>query len=239
MQDYESEKLLSEYLMMHYGEPEVVMPWGVKVPGLDFLNRTVGYFSEGHVSLALDLGCAVGRTSFLMTGSASKVIGIDFSQSFIDGANVMKEKGEHAFRYQEEGAKYLDGVARLPLNVVPDRVSFAQGDAMNLPEGFQGFGRVHASNLLCRLPDPMKLLERLPSLVAEGGEVVFATPFSWLEQYTPKENWPEGDSWEWFCGAMEKNFELVREGDEPFLIREHGRKFQLGVSKVSCWKKLG
>lgn len=237
MQDYESDGLLSQYLMMHYGEPEVVMPWGVKMPGLDFLNRTVGYFSEGMVDLCLDVGCAVGRTSFLLTRSSGKVIGIDFSQSFVDGANAMKAKGEVGYRYQEEGANSAEGVARLPLDVVAERVSFAQGDAMNLPEGFKGFGRVHASNLLCRLPEPMRFLERLPSLVKDGGEVVLATPFSWLEEYTPKENWPEGDSWDWLCGAMGENFELVREGDEPFLIREHGRKFQLGVSRVSCWRR--
>lgn len=238
VQDYESEKLLNEYLLMHYGTHEELMPWGVgSLAAHDFVSRTVTYFTPKSVRLSLDLGCAVGKTSFLLSQSSQKVIGIDFSQSFIDAANVMKEKGSMPFRYLEEGNTYSESVAHLPENVIPERVSFAQGDAMNLPEGFSGFDRVHASNLLCRLPDPEKLLDRLPSLLADGGEVVLATPFSWLKQYTPVEKWPQGDSWEWLKGIMEKNFTLMQEADEPFLIREHARKFQLGISRISAWRK--
>lgn len=238
MQDYESEKLLNEYLLMHYGRDEERMPWSIGGLGsLDFVSRTVEFFTPKLVNLSLDLGCAVGRTSFLLTKTSKKVIGIDFAQSFIDAANELKEQGSKTYSIHEEGDRYVEAIAELPEGVSPEKVSFAQGDALNLPEGFKGFDRVHASNLMCRLPDPQVLLDRFPSLVAEGGEVVLATPFSWLEQYTPKEKWPEGDSWEWLQREMGKHFTLSHETDEPFLIREHGRKFQLGISKISVWKK--
>jgi len=139
--------------------------------------------------------------------------------------------------YQEEGDQLLPGVAKIPEGSVTENISFAQGDAMNLPEGFKGFDRVHAANLICRLPEPMKLIERLPSLVKQGGELVLATPFSWLPEYTPKENWPKGDSWEWLKAGLEEHFELIQDVDEVFTIREHVRKFQLGVSKVSHWRR--
>lgn len=238
MQDYESDKLLSEYLLMHYGTIEEQMPWvlgGFSVQ--DFSSRTVEYFSKRFVDLSLDLGCAVGKASFLLSRSSKKVIGVDFSQSFIDAANRMKSEGEIAYHYHEEGKRFSEATARLPEEVVADRVSFAQGDALDLPQGFRGFDRVHASNLLCRLPDPAKFLNRLPQLLCSGGEVVMATPFSWLEEYTPKEKWPEGDSWQWLQQQMDEHFELIKAADEPFLIREHGRKFQLGVSKVSAWRR--
>ena len=214
------------------------MPWAIGgLAAHDFVSRTVEFFTPKFVNLSLDLGCAVGRTSFLLSKSSKKVIGIDFSQSFIDAANLMKEKGGMPFNYQEEGDTFSSSVALLPEGAEPERVSFAQGDALNLPEGFKGFDRVHASNLLCRLPDPQRFLDRLPTLVTQGGEVVLATPFSWLEQYTPKQNWPKGDSWEWLQAAMSEHFTLTLETDEPFLIREHGRKFQLGISKISVWKR--
>jgi SAM-dependent methyltransferase len=149
----------------------------------------------------------------------------------------MKEHGSIAYQIMEEGDRCGDAVALIPEGVSPEKVSFAQGDAMDIPEGFKGFDRVHASNLLCRLPAPKVLLDRLPSLLADGGEVVFATPFSWLEQYTQKEKWPQGDSWEWLQAGMNEHFTLTHQTDEPFLIREHTRKFQLGVSKISVWKR--
>jgi hypothetical protein len=40
-----------------------------------------------------------------------------------------------------------------------------QGDACNLPSTLQQFDAVLAANLLCRLPDPMLLINRLPTLV--------------------------------------------------------------------------
>lgn len=240
MQDYESEKLLNEYLLMHYGTSDERMPWVIGgMSALDFVSRTADFFTPKVVDLSLDLGCAVGRTSFLLSKTSKKVIGIDFSQSFVDAANRLKENGSMVYQMLDEGETFVKTLAVLPEGTHPERVSFAQGDAMDLPAGFKGFNRVHASNLLCRLPDPMKLLNRLPSLLADGGEVVLATPFSWLEQYTPKENWPSGDSWEWLQNAMSDNFTLTHETDEPFLIREHGRKFQLGVSKISVWRKKG
>lgn len=238
MQDYESQKLLNEYLLMHYGTSEERMPWSLGGIGdLDFVSRTVEFFSQKRVGLSLDLGCAVGRSSFLLSKTSDKVVGIDFSQSFIDAANQMKESGSIPYKIQEEAERAVDAVALLPKDVSPEKVSFAQGDALDLPAGFKGFDRVHASNLLCRLPEPMRFLDRLPQLVVSGGEVVFATPFSWLEQYTPKQHWPKGDSWQWLQAVMNEHFILKHETDEPFLIREHARKFQLGVSKLSVWQR--
>lgn len=237
--DYESKKVLSDYLLMHYGEHDERMPWSFgKLSALDFPAQTVGYFTQKRVALSLDLGCAVGASAFHLSKTSGKVIGLDFSQMFIDAANELKEKGEMEYRFLEEGDLFLPTKARVPEGSVLENVSFAQGDAMHLPEGFKGFDRVHAANLICRLPDPMKLIERLPSLVKPGGELVLATPFSWSEDFTPKENWPQGDSWEWLKASLEGEFECLKHADEVFTIRDHVRKFQLGVSKVSQWRKL-
>lgn len=237
--NYESEKVLSDYLLMHYGEHDQRMPWSFgKLAGLDFPAQTVSYFTQKRVGLSLDLGCAVGASAFHLSKTSGKVIGLDFSHLFIDAANRLKDEGEILYSFQEEGEFYMPTKAKIPEGAVAENISFAQGDAMNLPEGFKGFDRVHAANLICRLPDPKKLLERLPELVKSGGELVLATPFSWSEEFTPKENWPQGDSWEWLKAALENDFECIKHADEVFTIRDHVRKFQLGVSKVSHWRRL-
>lgn len=115
-------------------------------------------------------------------------------------------------------------------------VTFQQGDALQA-ERLGTFDLVHASNLLCRLPDPNAFLGLLPSLVNDGGRVILATPFSWLEEYTPRSEWPDGDSWQWLQRMMERQFSLVTCADEPFMIREHERKYQWCVSRVSVWQK--
>ncbi len=237
--NYESEKTLSDYLLMHYGEPDVRMPWSLgKLGTLDFPSQTVSYFTQKRVALSLDLGCAVGASTFHLSKTSKKVIGIDFSKQFINAANRLKEMGEMEYRYQEEGNHFITTKAKIPEGAVVENISFAEGDAMNLPSGFKGFDRVHAANLICRLPDPMRLLDRLPSLMNPGGELVLATPFSWSEEFTAKENIPLGDSWEWLQEVLTKHFKLVRDSDEVFTIRDHVRKFQLGISKVSCWQRL-
>jgi hypothetical protein len=39
-------------------------------------------------------------------------------------------------------------------------------------------------------------------------------------------------------GILSKNFSMLDEMNVPFLIREHERKFQYGVSDCMIWRKL-
>ena len=61
-----------------------------------------------------------------------------------------------------------------------------KGDACALPESLGTFDAVLAANLLCRLSEPQAFIDRLPSLVNDGGSVFFASPFSWMPEYTPR-----------------------------------------------------
>src|SRR5690606_15806729 len=110
--------------------------------------------------------------------------------------------------------------ARLPDGVDPDRVRFEQGDAMNLRDDLGTFDRVHAANLLCRLPEPERLLKRLSDLVTSGGELILATPCTWLGEFTPMENWPKGPTLDWLRFHLDPSFGLLETTEEPFLIRE-------------------
>lgn len=67
------------------------------------------------------------------------------------------------------------------------------GDACDLPN-VTGFSVVLGANLLCRLPEPLNFLRRLPSVLVPRGIVVLISPYSWLEQYTAKDKWIGGYS---------------------------------------------
>lgn len=235
---YETRRLLDEYLLFHYGSAEEILPWGFgPKEALGFAVRTVGWFGSGEVARGLDLGCAVGRSAFEMSRTCREVTGIDFSQAFIDAAKRLQAGATIACGRHEEGHLHSTLEARLPPGVRPERVSFETGDAMRLRPDLGQFERVHAANLLCRLTEPARLLERLPGLVRAGGELVLATPCTWLEEFTPPGRWPAGSTFDWLRQSLEESFELTRCGDEPFLLRETARKFQWTVAQVSAWRR--
>lgn len=240
---YETDKILSEYLLFHYGTPAEILPnersWpSGMLEALDFPVRTAGHFSQAVVERGLDLGCAVGRSTFEMSRRCREVIGIDFSLSFIHSAEHLGEGGSLAYDRREEGSLVTSLEARIPAGIDADRVTFQQGDAMNLTTDLGLFDRVHAANLLCRLPEPARLLARLPSLVKPGGELVLATPCTWLEEFTPLGNWPVAGTLEWMKAMLSASFSLELQTDEPFLIRETARKFQWTTSLLTVWRRV-
>ncbi len=235
---YETRRLLDEYLLFHYGAADEVLPWsGGPREALGFVRRTVAHFAPGEVARGLDLGCAVGGSTFEMSRSCAEVTGIDFSRAFIAVAERLRRGEEVPFERREEGRTSTPLVARVPVGARPQRVRFETGDAMDLRPDLGSFDRVHAANLLCRLPEPQRLLDRLPDLVVAGGELVLATPCTWLAEFTPAENWPAGSTFDWLSERLGVAFELMRVADEPFLIRETARKFQWTVSQLSVWRR--
>lgn len=239
---YETDKLLAEYLLFHFGTadeilpPERAWPAGMR-EALEFPVRTFSHFSQGRVSRGLDLGCAVGRSAFEMARTCDDVTGIDFSHAFIQAAEALARGQSIPYQRLEEAAHHTALLAVPPEGIASGNLHFLQGDAMNLPEDLGSFDRVHAANLLCRLPHPDRLLERLPALVVPGGELVLATPCTWLREFTPEENWPRGSTFDWLLENLTPHFELRHQTEEPFLIRETARKFQWTQSMLTVWKR--
>jgi putative 4-mercaptohistidine N1-methyltranferase len=246
MNPYETDKFVSDYLLFHYGSEEEILG---RVPGpregLNFPRRSVGDLigPMGRESRALDVGCAVGRASFELARYANSVIGIDYSSRFIAAAQELKNQGYIDSSYPVEGLLTAPFRAEVPGGIQRDRVSFETGDAMDLRPDLGEFDAVLAANLICRLTDPRKFLDRLPSLVKPGGQLLLTTPFTWLEEFTPRENWLGGRgpddarSWDTLRAVLEPHFEFQISKELPFLIREHARKFQYGVALGSRWRR--
>lgn len=241
---YESDRQVREYLLFHYGDPDQVLPWkhGPR-DALGFAARCVRELinssSVGRDARALDIGCAVGRSSFELAGHCREVIGIDFSSAFIAAAEAIRSSGSLAYEYVIEGGRAASATANLPRGIDPARVSFEIGNAMDLREDLGQFDIVLAANLICRLPDPRVFLERVPQLVKQGGQLLLTTPFTWLEQFTLRDHWIGGrrgvESADELTSLLEPHFELKSSKDVPFLIREHARKYQWSVAWGTRW----
>ena len=76
-------------------------------------------------------------------------------------------------------------LAKAPPRQIRNRVTFQTGDALQLP-ALGRFDLVLAANLLDRVKDPKKLLQKvLPPLVLPGGLLLLTSPYSWSQEFTP------------------------------------------------------
>lgn len=247
MSTYETPRFVAEYLLFHYGDADDVLG-GLPGPrdAVGFATRLVRELLDPSAlpddANALDVGCAVGGSAFELTRSCAKVHGIDFSSAFIAAARTMAGEGKLEFEKVIEGTITETVTATLPPDCDAGRATFAVGDAGDLPAALGAFDVVLAANLICRLPDPSRFFDRLPTLVRPGGQLLLTTPFTWMDDYTPREHWvgatPEtGPSFEALESILASDFELQHRVDIPFLIREHSRKFQYTVALGSRWQR--
>ena len=247
---YETDRLLAEYLLFHYGKPEEVLSWPFgPSEALDFASRVVtecldlaALPADGR---ALDLGCAVGRSSFELARHYREVVGIDFSANFVRAATALREHGSLPFLRTDEGQLITPLTATVPADIDRSRVNFEIGDACDLRADLGTFDAALLINLIDRLPEPQRCLDRLPNLLRPNAQLVIASPFTWLEDYTPTDRWlggyeQDGKRVSTFDVLREKlapNFDFVRSVNVPFLIREHARKFQWSVSLAGVWRR--
>jgi len=247
---YESSDLINQYMLFHWGkdedqiDPEIAKNFSYpKIKS--FVLQTVELMNQfsDNKNNALDLGCAVGRASFELTKYFNSVTGIDYSQSFVDTANELKEKGELNYLKHECGKSYTKMKALVDPSLDKQKLNFIQADACSLPETIKSFDAVLLANLLCRLKDPKDCLKRLSgknALVKKNGIVVIASPNSWKEGYTEKNHWLDAENTSEATKKLKKalpGFELLYEEDVPCLIREHRRKYEFIISHTTIWKR--
>jgi 5-histidylcysteine sulfoxide synthase/putative 4-mercaptohistidine N1-methyltranferase len=246
---YESDQLLRDYLVLHFGTSKDQMPYDFgPVNATQFPQRCAQLVIDAarmqHVELKriLDIGCAVGGSTFaLAEQSGAATLGVDLSGSFIRTALELKNNGSLRYKQSEEGDIASWREARVESQIAREKSDFRRADACALPPDFVDYDAVLMANLLCRVPSPMSVLQRMSGargVVRRGGLLVMTTPFSWLPEYTPREVWLGGfetsgsEVWseETLLRIMEKDFVLVKKDHIPLVIREHKRKFQYIVA---------
>ena len=245
---YETERALAEYLLFHYGSPEQILPWTFgPATAFGYPARCVSECLEvarlPARARALDLGCAVGRSTFELARHCAEVIGIDYSHRFIEVARHLQQHGSMPYAYVEEGRLTTPTTAAVPAEIDRRRVAFEPGDAQALRSDLGAFDVVLLANLVDRLRQPRRCLASLPDWVRPGGQLIVTTPCTWLEDYTPRAEWLGGfeedgrpvRTVETLQGVLAPHFTLTRTLDLPFLIREHARKFQWSVAQATVW----
>ena len=243
---YESDQLLSEYAEFHFGDTW----YGVENFPKALADIALDARKGKPTGKALDLGCACGRSTFELAREFDEVDGIDFSANFTRLGAKMAQQGAVRYARIEEGdlvSYHTRTLESLGLEACAVRVSFHQGDACNLKPQFTGYDVVLAANLIDRLYRPSAFLDDIAERINDGGLLMIASPYTWLEEHTPKDQWiggfkKDGENYTTLDGLkdhLSSHFKLVGEPRKvPFVIRETQHKFQHTLSEVTLWERL-
>lgn len=243
---YENDDMVCQYCEAHYGDIYFNVP---NFPQ-QCAEICLEYMQDRPRRRALDLGCSVGRTSFELSRAFDLVHGLDFSARFIRIAYQMQEKGVIRFELREEGnifSYHEHKLSDLHIEGQGKNIDFYQADAANLKPHFSDYDLIFAGNLLDRMVHPEKLLTTIHTRLSSKGLLVLASPYTWLEEFTPEENWlggyrKDGEpqmSLDGIKTLLAPHFTLVdTPRDVEFVIRETSRKFQHTVSQLSVWQRI-
>ncbi len=249
MNPYETDELVTQYMEFHYGDSYFEVenyPEKCAQLCLQLMANEEGVAAQK----ALDLGCAVGRTTFELARGFDEVVGVDLSHRFIECAIQLKEQGSLPYNMITEGELTISSsaeLAELHLDEHSGKVQFYQEDACNLSSRHQHYNLIFAGNLLDRLNNPKQFLNSIHNYLTMGGILVMSSPYTLLEEYTARENWMGGYTengkvlsvLDGIKKELAAHFVMVNEPiDVPFVIRETSRKFQHTVAELSCWKRV-
>lgn len=237
-QGYEDETVLRQYLDFHFGD-------GHFDEG-NFPNRCAHLCLEMAEKLnipkndALELGGGPGRAAMELSKHFKRVEGSDFSSLFVRTGQKLVAEGS---------LKWGDGseTSLAKLGIKGDNIRLRELNAMDLPAG-EEYDMICAFNLIDRLPKPRSFLDECAAKLRKGGLLAVCSPYTWLETFTPKEEWigaykyGDNDAPDTLSALRE---ELTARGfveaapaqDVPFVIPESPRLFQRTVAQMSFWQK--
>lgn len=244
---YETDQMVSRYIEFHYGKPQL----GVGNFPVACVAEAASHLEGKSTRRALDIGCATARSSFELAKIFDHVDAVDFSVRLIETPSNLQKVGKQRYVITDEGE--LQSYREIRIEDFPgyedvkDRIAFMQGDACNLTDKYSDYDLVFAGNLLDRLYDPARFLELIKTRIRPGGLLVLASPYTWLEEHTPRDRWLGGfkaDTGENFttlegiAETLSPEFRMKGQPvDIPFVIRETRRKNQYGVSELTVWEK--
>ena len=234
---------LSTYAFDHYGDmdpeestqPSVSPGSIVKLlrRGLPSMERTV----KGPV---IDMGCAVGRTTFELAHACDElVLGVDLNFGMLKTAATILETGYVSYPRRRGGIAFEH--RRFPaVFEKAENVDFWVCDATALPFSANAFSEAVSLNVLDCTWSPYDHMKEVGRILMPGASALVSTPYDWTAHATPVEAWLGGHSQRsehkgaspailrsLFSGgghphAVEE-LELISEEDVPWTLRLHDR----------------
>jgi 5-histidylcysteine sulfoxide synthase/putative 4-mercaptohistidine N1-methyltranferase len=240
---YDDEFVMGQYLDFHYG------------PGSDYpascAERCIEVMREvgQPMGKALEVGGGPGRAAIELSKAFDSVQGGDYSQTFVDLSQKLVQDGELSWKalVDRTGGKAEErSVKAADLGV--GNVSFSKLDAHNLPE--DTYDLICGFNLIDRLQNPEVFIKGAKARLNQGGVLVISSPYTWLEEFTPKNKWLGGfkygdnDAKSTYEGMKEllqaEGFLEVKEPEDVWFRIDtlaNGRKSQQTRAQMTFWRR--
>ena len=242
---YTTDSIISQYCHFGWGENRL----GVENYPAKCAQIALEVMQNRARKKALDVGCAIGRSSFELARGFDEVVGVDFSARFIQEAQNLRDGKELRYILKTEGE--LQSFQEVSLNNyglkhIKDKVQFWQADACNLKPDYNGYDLIIALDILDELYDPEIFLKSLGDRLNDRGILIISSTYSWKEDITPRNKWLGGykmynqnfTTLEGIKKILCKDFKLLETRDIPLVIQENTRNYQYNISEMSIWEKL-
>lgn len=234
---------LSTYAFDHYGDmdPEEKSETPVS-PGsiVRLLEKGLHAKSKTAKGPVIDIGCAVGRTSFELAQRLGEIVlGVDLNFGMLKIAASILETGYISYPRRRGGIAFER--RRFPaVFEKAGNVDFWVCDATTLPFPDETFSTGLSLNVLDCVLSPYDHVKEIGRILMPGGIAMMSTPYDWTANATPVEAWLGGHSQRsehkgaspavmrslFSAGchphALEE-LELISDEDIPWTLRLHDR----------------
>ena len=234
---------LSTYAFDHYGDLDIEGKSELAVsPGsiVKLLERGLLSIDRTMKGPVIDIGCAVGRTTFELARACDEIVlGVDLNFGMLKTAAAILDKGFVAYPLRRGGIAFEQ--RRFPaVFEKAANVDFWVCDATALPFSGNTFSTGVSLNVLDCAWSPYDHVKELGRILIPGGSALVSTPYDWTANATPVEAWLGGHSQRSeHKGASPatlrsllsggghphavEELELIAEEDFPWTLRLHDR----------------
>jgi putative 4-mercaptohistidine N1-methyltranferase len=245
---YENDAVICQQLHAQYGQEKLTIPLTVKNYSQQITDELITCVKRYQIDTnsCLDLGCSVGRTSFMLAQHFKKVDAVDFSARYIrHGVHLQQGK---SIRYTLENEGDIVDFYEFNLKNIDlpcsENILFSQGDVSNLKEVFTGYDVILAQHVLEQSYDPRAFLQGVHSRLNTNGLLIIVSSYDVDEQKTSKENWLGGlkingenvTGFEGLSLALTQKFNLVDQQQLTRPIKINRRNLTLSFPHLSVWQ---
>ena len=194
------------------------------MPGsvLHLLKQGLSSFGKKGRGPVIDVGCAVGRTSFELAKTADDLIlGVDLNFAMLRTAAAILHQGRVSYPKRRVGIAF--DKREFPATFEgASKVDFWACDATSLPFADESFSLAASLNVIDCVQSPYDHLKELGRILKPNAGALISAPYDWNVNATPVEAWLGGHSQRSESqGASEIMLRsLLAAGEHPYAIQE-------------------